>query len=93
MAKLKAHGYEVERVERNETRNNIMGEATQYRMIYSFRSDGHILRRVVVPNGHAASLYSESADIDYGWKLWKKFKLGKATPVENIRALALKFSK
>lgn len=66
MAKLSAHGYEVARFETLES----LGTETEYRVVYSFRSDGYVLRRLVALNIHAVG----SPHHDYGWKLYRRLK-------------------
>lgn len=51
MAKLSAHGTEVARLDITRTVPD-----REYRIVYSFRSDGHVLRKLG----------------DDGWKLWKR---------------------
>lgn len=60
MAKLSAHGDEVARLDVTRTVPDI-----EYRIIYSFRSDGHILRRMCS---------TDVVGFDTGWKLYKKLK-------------------
>ncbi len=83
MAKLSAHGYEVARLVK---RWNPRG--TEYIVHLSFRSDGHVLRRLVAQNIHDTT-YGASPHHDYGWKLYKKFQPDpKRNIVERVRKLA-----
>jgi len=91
MAKLSAHGREIARltVEHDERpapdeyyRDTIPAE----REVYSFRSDGHIMRRIV-SRIHADSPYGGSPWHDFGWKLYKRFSDRKITP-ERVRTAA-----
>lgn len=66
MAKLSAHGHEVARVviERNLPDH-------RHETHYSFRSDGHVLRRIV-----GLDIHAPGSRTDYGWKLWKRLADG-----------------
>lgn len=80
MAKLSAHGYEVARMETSES----YGTDTEYRTIYSFRSDGYVLRRLVALNIHA----NGSPHHDYGWKLYRRLKNRGAGVAEQVAGYA-----
>jgi hypothetical protein len=68
MAKLSAHGYELARL----TKSARIGD-TDYKVVLSFRSDGHILRNLTALGIHDTR-YGGSPDHTYGWKLYKKLK-------------------
>ena len=75
MAKLRVHGTELARFER-EVHKEIVegsGESGTYVYTYSIRSDGHILRKVKLRYDVKPAW---GRDIDWGWKLWKKCKIG-----------------
>lgn len=69
MAKLSAHGTEVARLDVTRTMPEI-----EYRVIYSFRSDGHIMRRLAIGSD--------------GWKLYKRLKDPKRDTAARMRNLA-----
>jgi hypothetical protein len=94
MAKLSAHGREIARleVEHDEQpapagyyRDTVPAE----RQVFSFRSDGHIMRREVVKI-HAAT-FGGSEWHDYGWKLYKRFSERKIT-ADRIRVAAERYA-
>jgi hypothetical protein len=98
MAKLKAHGYEVARVEvvLSEPSTEYSVEAGErvpvtkrYRYIHSFRSDGHIMQRIVGLDTHPDRPEGDpSRSHDWGWKLWKKLQDPKRDTVARQAALA-----
>ena len=72
MAKLKAHGLEMLRTEREYVVKNAIGEDTRHRYTLSYRSDNQILlKRAFWLTGP----YSEGWR-DSGWKLHQKLKPG-----------------
>lgn len=72
MAKLSAHGYEVARLTKSLTLDHGGGlGTTEYRVVLSFRSDGHIMRNLTALGIHDTR-YGGSPDHTYGWKLYKK---------------------
>lgn len=90
MSKLSAHGREVARLEVEHAeqpapadyyRDTVPAE----RQVYSFRSDGHILRRIVV------EIHGPGDWHDYGWKLYKRFSDRRIT-AERIRAAAERYA-
>ena len=76
MAKLSAHGVELVRIDviipRTEPQY-ATDTVTEDRVVYSVRSDGHILRREL-----CKGIHSNSPDEwhDFGWKLWEKARKG-----------------
>ena len=69
MAKLSAHGFEVARVKR--VAMDSAGSDpyfTEMAYTYSFRSDGHILRKMTGRETDSGKIHS------WGWKLWKKIR-------------------
>lgn len=88
MAALKNHGTEIARL----TTEQKLGTETTYTVHYSFRSDGHIMRRLIAQNIHDTT-YGASPHHDYGWKLYKKLKkdstLSMETVAQNWRDTAL----
>lgn len=62
MAKLSAHGTEVARLVVERTLPDHRHETH-----YSFRSDGHVLRRIV-----GLDIHAPGSRTDHGWKLWKR---------------------
>lgn len=82
MAALKHHGTEVSRVAFRET---IAG--TEYNVHLSFRSDGHVMRRLVALNIHQSAPH----DHDYGWKLWKRLQNPQKDTAARQQALAAYF--
>lgn len=101
MAKLSAHGYEVARVtigsERatDQRERDLYGEdhtVVRYEHSYSFRSDGHILARVVCLDVHPGESNPSRRRHDYGWKLWRKVRKGHPDPVGTVRGLAVQLA-
>jgi hypothetical protein len=90
MAKLSAHGYEVARLTKSWTLDHggDLG-STEYRVVLSFRSDGHVMRNLTALGIHDTT-YGGSPDHTYGWKVYKVIrKNGKAvTDPERILAWA-----
>lgn len=81
MAKLVAHGYEVARltVEVTEPAPAIYADLyditeQRYRYVYSFRSDGHILKKVIGHDVHPRETESKYRRHDFGWKLWRALR-------------------
>jgi hypothetical protein len=80
MAKLSAHGTEVAR---------LVTESDDYITHYSFRSDGHILRRIVGKNVHPDRPVGDpSRTHDWGWKLYKKLQEPKRDTAARMTRLA-----
>jgi hypothetical protein len=77
MAKLSAHGDEVARLDITRTVPD-----AEYRIVYSFRSDGHVMRRMCS---------TDRAGFDGGWKLYKKLKDPKRDTVRRMRRVAQQF--
>lgn len=78
MAKLSAHGIEIARVvvARDATDDQPLGydgRLAREEMHYSYRSDGHILRRWVVVYLDDGKVLAGKRS-DYGWKLYKRFR-------------------
>lgn len=90
MAKLSAHGYELARVEFQQVVEHTDGtDSTTYRVILSFRSDGHIMRRLVALNIHDTR-YGGSPHADFGWKLYKRFKPEVRNDMDRLREIVAK---
>jgi len=81
MAKLSAHGYEVARL----TKSARVGD-TDYKVVLSFRSDGHIMRNLTALNIHPTG----NPHHTYGWKLYKRVKgdVPKAERADMLRNIA-----
>lgn len=78
MAKLSAHGYEVCRISLDYTRPASDFDREHYGLTecrytehLSFRSDGHILQRIVGHDVHPRDTEPRYRRHDWGWKLWK----------------------
>lgn len=78
MARLTAHGYEVARLDITRTMPDM-----EYRVIYSFRSDGHILRR---------QCSTEARGFDSGWKLYKKLRNPQSETQRRMAKIARAFA-
>jgi len=75
MAKLSAHGNEIARFERAYTDNT----GTQHKVRISVRSDHHILRNAGFLEHNR---WTEKSSMHwFGWKLWKKVKVGRIDAV------------
>lgn len=83
MAALKNHGYEVARLTKSMQVPRDDDTVTDYRVVLSFRSDGHILRNLTALNIHDTT-YGGSPHHTYGWKLYKK--LSDRKPLMGIPA-------
>lgn len=86
MAKLKAHGQELLRIERQYKLHEGTPEETLYRETRSYRTDGHIMsKRAFWQTG---SPYQADSWSDWGWKLFQKLKPGVSMPehITKIRA-------
>lgn len=86
MAALKHHGTEVARLAFIDT----LGTDTSYEVYLSYRSDGHIMRRLVALNIHPTRPGDRPADAnhDYGWKLYKRLSDPKRDTVARQTALS-----
>jgi hypothetical protein len=96
MAKLSAHGYEVARVvyrdevPTTEFDRSLYGEdhtVSRYEYHVSFRSDGHIMQRIVGLDTHPGEANPSLRRHDWGWKLWKKVQKGDNT-IGRVAVLA-----
>lgn len=97
MAKLSAHGTEVARLVVSETRERddfsigLYGEAERVERFehhFSFRSDGHILARMVGLDVHPGETSPSRRRHDFGWKLWKRLQ----DPKRDTRARQTKLA-
>lgn len=99
MAKLSAHGHEVARLvtlrtqEPSEHDIKLYGadafpEGKRYEYHYSFRSDGHILRRMVGLDVHPHETERRYRSNDFGWKLWRKLREPKRATNARLRNMA-----
>jgi hypothetical protein len=71
MAKLSAHGVELARIDVTTPQDGPKYDGDTVhtnRVVYSVRSDGHILRRTLAQGIHGGS----DEWHDFGWKLWKR---------------------
>lgn len=103
MAKLSAHGYEVARVVTSQVHpdrtydidtESWVETTARYEYHYSFRSDGHILRRMVGLDTHRnypeGSRYRKQ---DFGWKLYKRLAEPSRETVRRQKGQAHKLSR
>lgn len=86
MARLSKHGRELLRIEVEYpvTPDGDLGRVDARKVVKSYRSDGHIMRKDCAhfaADGDRAGYWH-----DWGWKLYKKFKAGIDLPAACERA-------